>query len=273
MVAASSASRPTTATTFRITAVAIDTFGRLLSVWVRSPLAPSSRCRGSDTLPGESWEPPEEPGDNSLRIRSPQVKMQRAQQGVGGLRSAQDVGDLPLGVEDEGGRQAVQPDSAGRSTPSASIRFGYVRWYWSQVRASGAGSVRPVDSDETGPPAQQAAPARSRSGASFWHGAHQLAQKLIAAGLPRREARVTCGGTSTRVGSRGACLPVPNRFEVPLSSTIAITATTAARAIRPMRSRRSDGGLLLRRQDRHVVRRSARREVVLIERGDPARWR
>jgi hypothetical protein len=34
--------------------------------------------------------------------------MQRPHQGLGGLGTLQDIGDPPLGVEDEGGREAAQ---------------------------------------------------------------------------------------------------------------------------------------------------------------------
>ena len=73
--------------------------------------------------------------------------MQRAQQRVGGLRSTQDICDLPVSVEDEGGRQAVQPVVlAGRPVRIDEVRVRQV--VLPQERATGGSSVRPVDSDE-----------------------------------------------------------------------------------------------------------------------------
>jgi hypothetical protein len=57
---------------------------------------------------------------------------------------------------------------------------------------------------------------------------------LIAAGLPRKEARSTPGGTRTAVGNRGADLRDPDGLELPLRTSIAISTPITARTANPV---------------------------------------
>src|SRR6266516_190276 len=107
-------------------------------------------------------------------------------------------------------------------------------------------------------------PARAaRPGASLRQGSHQLAQKLIAAGLPRRSAIVTRGGTSVCRGRGGAALAVPPPD--PLRSSAATTAATATIATAAIANRRLIGALL-RGEPRDVVDDHPGVEVRRVER-------
>jgi hypothetical protein len=75
--------------------------------------------------------------------------VQGAEQGLSGLWPAQDVGDLPLTVEDEGGWKTVQPVAAARH----SVRIDQVRIrqvVLSDERTGGTSSIRPVDANQPG---------------------------------------------------------------------------------------------------------------------------
>src|SRR5437867_1498986 len=90
----------------------------------------------------------------------------------------------------------------------------------------------------------------ARAGASLRHGSHQLAQKWITAGLPRRDASVARGGTNTWSGSAGAGRACVLLSELPLSNSAVINAATRLAAAPAAIQRRI---ALLGRQLGHVL--------------------
>src|SRR5437764_15400785 len=96
-------------------------------------------------------------------------------------------------------------------------------------------------------------------------GPHQLAQKLMTAGLPRSEASVVRGGVSTSLGRAGAGLLA--RLPPPPLVATSIIASAPATSAATSRYRRPCTPRLLLGQDRHVVHDLGRGEVRGVERG------
>src|SRR2546429_7707545 len=81
--------------------------------------------------------------------------MQPTKQGLGRLWAPQYIGDLPLGVEDEGGRKTIQSVAvADDSVRVDQVRIGEV--VLADEGASGAGPVVPIDAYQPRPPVQRA---------------------------------------------------------------------------------------------------------------------
>src|SRR5437763_546113 len=104
------------------------------------------------------------------------------------------------------------------------------------------------------------------SGASLMHGPHQLAQKLITAGFPRRDASVMRGGVSTSLGRDGAGRPARLPPPPPVTTSMSASAPTTTAAT--SRYRRPCIARLLLGQDRHVVHDLRRVDVRRVKRGD-----